>query len=684
SALEQLKAKTNNKLDAIFVAGDLTDNGNVAQAQQFKKVYESVLGQDPTKLIYALGNHDSSGGSNAKLFADTLGQSFFETDIDKDQINNGNRFVEVNGYYFISVEVQGYGGAEKCYYSAATKDWLSKKLEFCNNQNPNKPIFVATHAMIYDTAYGSTLPGDGPAWYTKQLTPILSKYPQAVTFSGHVHHPLNDERSIMQTAFTSLGCGSVSYMAIESGYTDEPTPTSTVPVDASQTSQGLLVQIDKSNNMKVTRMDFYNNREIGKPWIIPAPNANGDHLKYYGKDRADRNDAPVFDSNTKFDVAIQNGNEIKISTGIAKDDEMVHHYRAEVKLKNSDDKPAVLKTLSGFYRTTMPTSFNYTFKKLYLGATYEVKVYAVDSWGAESIPLTKDILVPDSTIVPEKFIPDIFNLEFDDNGKDTSVNNYALKTGSKTSIVTQKDFERKAYSFDGTIDSPVSFIMSDTNTTNLLDNFTADIVFKATSFKNEDQHIVSNNITGGFAFMIPADSKKLSFYLMVNNQKKYLETKEDIVLGQYYRASVVYDGSQLILYLNGEEQSVMSQSGSLLKPKGNQNYLAIGAKPSKTGEYSNVFNGCVSIVRLFGNVLDRTHVRALPTPELPKFEEVKYEIGDVNRDGKLNTLDPLAVLKHVAEMERLDEEQLILADYNKDSKVNTLDALAMLKKIVNA
>ncbi|MEG0663935.1 MAG: metallophosphoesterase, partial [Clostridia bacterium] len=57
SALEQLKAKTHNKLDAIFVAGDLTDNGNVAQAQQFKKVYESVLGQDPTKLIYALGNH---------------------------------------------------------------------------------------------------------------------------------------------------------------------------------------------------------------------------------------------------------------------------------------------------------------------------------------------------------------------------------------------------------------------------------------------------------------------------------------------------------------------------------------------------------------------------------------------------------------------------------------------------
>ena len=47
---------------------------------------------------------------------------------------------------------------------------------------------------------------------------LMNKYPQAVTFSGHLHFPINDERSIMQTNFTAIGCGSVSYMAIEDEY----------------------------------------------------------------------------------------------------------------------------------------------------------------------------------------------------------------------------------------------------------------------------------------------------------------------------------------------------------------------------------------------------------------------------------------------------------------------------------
>ena len=41
-----------------------------------------------------------------------------------------------------------------------------------------------------------------------RVSDVLAKYPQVVTFSGHLHFPLNDPRSIWQASFTSFGCGS--------------------------------------------------------------------------------------------------------------------------------------------------------------------------------------------------------------------------------------------------------------------------------------------------------------------------------------------------------------------------------------------------------------------------------------------------------------------------------------------
>ena len=54
-------------------------------------------------------------------------------------------------------------------------------------------------------------------------------------------------------------------------------------------------------------------------------------------------------------------------------------------------------------------------------------------------------------------------------------------------------------------------------------------------------------------------------------------------------------------------------------------------------------------------------------------------IGDVNRDGKVNTADAVFVLKYSAGMISFDNDQLIAANTNKDDKVNTADAVFVLK-----
>ena len=64
----------------------------------------------------------------------------------------------------------------------------------------------------------------------------------------------------------------------------------------------------------------------------------------------------------------------------------------------------------------------------------------------------------------------------------------------------------------------------------------------------------------------------------------------------------------------------------------------------------------------------------------PKSE---YQIGDVNRDGKLNIRDATLIQKYLAKMTDFDSEQTLLADFKADNKVNIKDATLIQKRIAN-
>ncbi len=61
----------------------------------------------------------------------------------------------------------------------------------------------------------------------------------------------------------------------------------------------------------------------------------------------------------------------------------------------------------------------------------------------------------------------------------------------------------------------------------------------------------------------------------------------------------------------------------------------------------------------------------------PDIAEITY--GDVNGDGKINSLDAAQVLKHDAMLITLSAEALVNADVNDDGKVNSIDAAQILK-----
>ena len=410
SALEQLKEAallyTDKGLDAVIVAGDLTDDyGSVvatkkAEAEKLKTAYENVFGTTPSvPMIYALGNHDhdfernGGAGANLQQFLGFMGNQDVHTqyDVECSDAAHGSRHAVIGNYHFLFVEPITYGctGADDtgAKYYEETKTWLDEELKAITEANPDHYVFVITHPMIYGTVYGSELLTSGIYWYTKDITDILNKYPQAVTFGGHLHFPLNDERSIMQTAFTALGCGSVQYMALENGGYDDMASATTMN-DNGSVSSGYLVQVDASGNVRFIRMDFQNKTTIKDPFVIEAPKADGSHLTKYGKDRANKNTAPVL-SDEAITLTPSGDDLITLSVNFlaGTDDDVIHHYVLEVK-----ENGTVLEThkiLSDYYRhgkvSNMKASYNVNIgAPLSPGGKYEVHLKAYDSWDAVS------------------------------------------------------------------------------------------------------------------------------------------------------------------------------------------------------------------------------------------------------------------------------------------------------------
>ena len=194
SVAYDIAAKSDYKrLDAVLVAGDMTDGGKAEQYEIYRDLAAECV-KDGTELLTVMGNHEhiEYRDTSTPEKAVEVFKEYVSDEVDFHKV--------IGGYHFIGVSYDASGKEE-----FKTKlEWLRAELDEAVADTGDKPIFVVQHPHPALTVYGSV------NWANMDIRVVLKDYPQVVDFSGHSHYAANDPRSIHQSTFTAIGCGAIT------------------------------------------------------------------------------------------------------------------------------------------------------------------------------------------------------------------------------------------------------------------------------------------------------------------------------------------------------------------------------------------------------------------------------------------------------------------------------------------
>jgi 3',5'-cyclic AMP phosphodiesterase CpdA len=288
-------------VDAIAICGDIADDGFIEELEETARIWFEVFpdnkapdGRTVEKLFVA-GNHDYIGWKygRAKKIAPRIwgsGESPADHRLATDFGKNWSRIFKepysdvwmktIKGYNFVGAHWcrnKGRKGCEMFNYKVA--EFLKAKAP---TFDAGKPFFYFQHPHLKNTCYGPRVWGQDSG-VTRR---VLDKFPNAVAFSGHSHTSIDYDKSIWQDTFTSIGAGSLKYIAgtyadcrpygrendislLESNNAEINAKKVMKRIVRPNSHQGLLVRID-SEYVTCERIDFEDLKKINNDWDIPA------------------------------------------------------------------------------------------------------------------------------------------------------------------------------------------------------------------------------------------------------------------------------------------------------------------------------------------------------------------------------------------------------------------------------
>lgn len=307
-------------VDGVVIAGDMADCGMRNQlacvAEAWDRVFPDGRGAagQPVEKLFVFGNHDMEGCNNwgfnrryehkASFFREVIATDPRKAweDIFREpyapiwtKTVKGYRFV---GAHWVPGHKEGVPGLEA---------WFG---DHAHEIDPKRPFFYIQHQHPKGTCHLENAWGadDGTA------TRVLSRFPNAVAFSGHSHIPLTDPAAIWQGAFTSVGCGSLRFaggmfplaaVGPEGYENTRENPLLPKYEGVWDSRQGLVLSV-YDDRIVFERRDFLHGAEtVGDDWVLPL--GDGAPRPYDPLRNALVTEAPEFAADARAEVLDASG-----------------------------------------------------------------------------------------------------------------------------------------------------------------------------------------------------------------------------------------------------------------------------------------------------------------------------------------------------------------------------------------
>lgn len=163
-------------------------------------------------------------------------------------------------------------------------------------------------------------------------------------------------------------------------------------------------------------------------------------------------------------------------------------------------------------------------------------------------------------------------------------------------------------SFDGTDDGiafPIADAWNSVDAPNVADGLTMQCVLRLD--RPASGGVCSNQQSGGLAIHVSATE----VFGTVHLGGAYRRVQAPLAVGVWHDVVMTYDGTDLVLFVNGEEVARNTFAGPIGAPLRDARYLAIGADSSSDGRVESPSPSTVAAARLWGSALSSAQVADL-------------------------------------------------------------------------
>ena len=316
-------------VDGVVIAGDMADCGMRNQLQCVADAWERVFPDDrgewgrKVEKLFIFGNHDMEGCRNwgfDKRYAHK--PSFFREVIATDPKKAWEDIFHEPYAPIWTKVVKGYrfvGAHWKPKHPEGVPEIDSWFAGHARDIDPSLPFFYIQHQHPRGTCHLDNAWGADNGLATR----VLSRFPNAVAFSGHSHIPLTDPSALWQGAFTSVGCGSLRFAggmfplapAGENGW-ENAREDGLMPKYEGvwESRQGMLLDV-YDDRLVFERRDFLHDAELlGDDWVVPGLSSKEGVRECSCASRMAKAAAPEFPDGAKITLEERDGMSPKTRT----------------------------------------------------------------------------------------------------------------------------------------------------------------------------------------------------------------------------------------------------------------------------------------------------------------------------------------------------------------------------------